>query len=190
MHIPFPVLAFRSCLQALICPLNPCFRIFLGYTSNLVRGSTQKWHEETLWKDEVGSISTFLPSLSTQTSAGTREHIRYLVQNRMVDAVVTTAGGIEEDFIKCLAPTYVGDFALKGKEMVCLIWKTTMAVGVLGDLCPGLRRLHCPNQHKCGPILIIFCLGSGAELRMQGLNRIGNMLVPNSNYVKFEEWIM
>jgi len=25
---------------------------------------------------------------------------------------------------------------------------------------------------------------------MQGLNRIGNMLVPNSNYVKFEEWIM
>ena len=31
---------------------------------------------------------------------------------------------------------------------------------------------------------------AGAELRMQGLNRIGNMLVPNSNYVKFEEWIM
>ena len=27
---------------------------------------------------------------------------------------MTTAGGIEEDFIKCLADTYVGDFALKG----------------------------------------------------------------------------
>jgi deoxyhypusine synthase len=24
----------------------------------------------------------------------------------------------------------------------------------------------------------------------QGLNRIGNMLVPNSNYCKFEDWIM
>ena len=30
----------------------------------------------------------------------------------------------------------------------------------------------------------------GAELRKQGLNRIGNMLVPNSNYCKFEDWIM
>lgn len=30
----------------------------------------------------------------------------------------------------------------------------------------------------------------GAELRRQGLNRVGNMLVPNSNYCKFEDWIM
>ncbi len=25
---------------------------------------------------------------------------------------------------------------------------------------------------------------------MKGLNRVGNMLVPNSNYCKFEEWIV
>lgn len=25
---------------------------------------------------------------------------------------------------------------------------------------------------------------------MKGLNRIGNMLVPNSNYCKFEDWVM
>ena len=25
---------------------------------------------------------------------------------------------------------------------------------------------------------------------LQGLNRIGNMLVPNENYCKFEEWLM
>lgn len=31
---------------------------------------------------------------------------------------------------------------------------------------------------------------AGAELRMKGLNRIGNMLVPNSNYCKFEDWII
>jgi deoxyhypusine synthase len=35
----------------------------------------------------------------------------------MVDVVVTTAGGVEEDFIKCLAPTYMGDFALEGKAL-------------------------------------------------------------------------
>jgi deoxyhypusine synthase len=32
----------------------------------------------------------------------------------MVDVIVTTAGGIEEDFIKCMGHTYMGDFALKG----------------------------------------------------------------------------
>lgn len=60
-----------------------------------------------------------------------------------VDVLVTTAGGIEEDFIKCLAPTYIGDFRLPG-----------------------------------------------SKLRSQGLNRIGNLIAPNSNYVKFEEWVM
>lgn len=57
--------------------------------------------------------------------------------------VVTTAGGIEEDLIKCLAPTFKGDFYL-----------------------------------------------SGAHLRSKGLNRIGNLLVPNDNYCKFEDWII
>ncbi|XP_028950729.2 deoxyhypusine synthase isoform X2 [Malus domestica] len=61
----------------------------------------------------------------------------------MVDVVVSTAGGIEEDLIKCLAPTYRGDFSLPG-----------------------------------------------AHLRSKGLNRIGNLLVPNGNYCKFEDWII
>ncbi|KAF0911419.1 hypothetical protein E2562_008294 [Oryza meyeriana var. granulata] len=65
------------------------------------------------------------------------------VVNQMVDVIVTTAGGIEEDIIKCLAPTYRGDFSL-----------------------PGML------------------------LRSKGLNRIGNLLVPNDNYCKFENWIM
>ena len=30
----------------------------------------------------------------------------------------------------------------------------------------------------------------GAELRKNGMNRIGNMVVPNDNYCKFEEWLM
>lgn len=30
----------------------------------------------------------------------------------------------------------------------------------------------------------------GRDLRAQGLNRVGNMLVPNSNYCAFEDWIM
>jgi len=61
----------------------------------------------------------------------------------MVDVVVASAGGVEEDLIKCLAPTYVGDFELAGRD-----------------------------------------------LRQRGLNRIGNLLVPNDNYCKFEDWII
>ena len=68
--------------------------------------------------------------------------IRFLVQNKMVDVICTTTGGIEEDIIKCFEPTYMGDFKL-----------------------------------------------SGADLRRKGLNRIGNLLMPNSNYCKFEEWM-
>jgi deoxyhypusine synthase len=55
---------------------------------------------------------------------------------------VTTCGGIEEDFMKCLAPTFVGDFRLNGEV-----------------------------------------------LRKKGLNRIGNLLVPNNNYCAFEDWV-
>ena len=55
---------------------------------------------------------------------------------------MTTAGGIEEDIIKCLAPTYLGDFSMPGKE-----------------------------------------------LREGGLNRIGNLVVPNDNYCSFEDWL-
>ena len=60
-----------------------------------------------------------------------------------VDCIATTAGGIEEDLMKCMAPSYLGDFSLRG-----------------------------------------------AELRKKGINRIGNLIVPNNNYCKFEEWIL
>jgi deoxyhypusine synthase len=30
----------------------------------------------------------------------------------------------------------------------------------------------------------------GAELRAKGLNRIGNLLVPNANYCAFEDWVV
>lgn len=60
-----------------------------------------------------------------------------------MDCIVTTAGGVEEDLIKCLAPTFIGSFELDGKT-----------------------------------------------LREKGINRIGNLLVPNDNYCKFENWVL
>jgi len=84
----------------------------------------------------------FLGYTSNLVSSGLRENIRFLVQHRMVHVLVSTAGGIEEDLIKCMAPTHMGEFTLDGKD-----------------------------------------------LRAQGLNRIGNLLVPNKNYCLFEDWL-
>ncbi|XP_014778173.1 deoxyhypusine synthase [Octopus bimaculoides] len=92
---------------------------------------------------EKSNCTIFLAFTSNMISSGVRDSIRYLVQHNMVDCLVTSAGGIEEDFIKCLAPTYIGDFKLDGKK-----------------------------------------------LRLSGINRIGNLLVSNNNYCKFETWLM
>ncbi|KAJ7529278.1 hypothetical protein O6H91_15G044100 [Diphasiastrum complanatum] len=99
--------------------------------------------EKSLEYRETSKCKIFLGFTSNLISSGVRETIRFLVEHRMVDVLVTTAGGIEEDLIKCLCPTYLGDFNL-----------------------PGVK------------------------LRSKGLNRIGNLLVPNENYCKFEDWII
>mmetsp|Transcript_24959 Transcript_24959/g.48690 ORF Transcript_24959/g.48690 Transcript_24959/m.48690 type:complete len:391 (+) Transcript_24959:161-1333(+) len=84
----------------------------------------------------------WLSYTSNLISSGLRESIRFLAQHSMVQVMISTAGGIEEDLIKCMAPTHLGDFDLDGL---------------------GLRR--------------------------KGINRIGNLLAPNDNYCKFEDWI-
>ncbi|XP_075249018.1 deoxyhypusine synthase-like [Convolutriloba macropyga] len=67
------------------------------------------------WKPTPCTI--FLSYTSNIVTAGTREIIRYLVQHKMVDCLVSTGGGIEEDFMKCMAPLVVGEFTLKGSEL-------------------------------------------------------------------------
>lgn len=86
--------------------------------------------------------SIFLGYTSNLISSGLREVILHLVKHNHVAAVVTTAGGIEEDFIKCLGKTYLADFNM-----------------------------------------------DGADLRKKGMNRIGNLIIPNDNYCKFEDWL-
>jgi len=85
----------------------------------------------------------FYSFTSNLISSGARDTIHYLCKHNMVDVVITTAGGIEEDFIKVLADTYMGSFSLDGKK-----------------------------------------------LRENGMNRIANLIVPNDNYCKFENWIL
>ena len=85
----------------------------------------------------------YLGYTSNMVTSGLRDIFRYLVQHKMVDLIVTTAGGIEEDFIKCFKDFKIADFNLKG-----------------------------------------------SELRDKGLNRTGNMIVPNNRYTTFENWLL
>jgi deoxyhypusine synthase len=92
---------------------------------------------------EAERCRIFLGYTSNLVSSGLRETIRFLAQHKLIDVIVSTAGGVEEDLIKCLGSTIVGDFRLDGKA-----------------------------------------------LRKQGMNRIGNLLVPNDNYCRFEDWVI
>ena len=82
----------------------------------------------------------FLAYTSNIISSGLREVIAYLAKNNFVNAITTTAGGVEEDIIKTKNPFVLGEYDL-----------------------------------------------SGEELREKGINRIGNILVPNKCYIDFEK---
>jgi deoxyhypusine synthase len=84
----------------------------------------------------------YLGYTSNMVTSGLRDVFRYLAQHKLVDVMVTTAGGVEEDIIKCIQPFILGRFDAPGKE-----------------------------------------------LREKGINRTGNIFVPNSRYCKFEDWL-
>lgn len=62
-------------------------------------------------------VTIFLSYTSNQVSSGNREIIKYLVKNKKVQVLVTSAGGIEEDIIKCLKPFVLGQFDVPGKML-------------------------------------------------------------------------
>jgi len=87
-------------------------------------------------------VTIYLGYTSNLVTSGLREIFRYLAEHKKVDVIVTTAGGIEEDFIKCFGSFKLGKFS-----------------------------------------------ESGELLREKGINRTGNIFVPNSRYCKFEEFV-
>ena len=101
---------------------------------------SKKMFGEKMEKPE--DITIFLGYTSNMISSGVREAILWLVKNKLVDCIVTTAGGVEEDIIKCIKPFVLGDFRAKG-----------------------------------------------AALRNRGINRIGNIFVPNDRYCDFEDFM-
>ena len=63
------------------------------------------------------SATIFLGYTSNMVSSGNREIIRWLVEHKKVNVLVKTAGGIEEDIIKCLGDFVLGDFRASGSAL-------------------------------------------------------------------------
>lgn len=114
-----------------------------GLQATQVGRARELFHEILKRRREKKGQKIFLSYTSNLISCGLREAFVYLAKERLIDGVVSTAGGIEEDVIKCLGDTYMGHFNL-----------------------------------------------SGTNLRKKGLNRIGNLLVPNDHYCAFEDFFM
>jgi len=72
---------------------------------------------EIIKKMRKDKAHIFLGFSSNIVSSGLRETIRYLAEHKLVDVIVTTAGGIEEDFIKCLGDFKLGSFSASGAEL-------------------------------------------------------------------------
>ncbi|ROT43305.1 deoxyhypusine synthase [Sodiomyces alkalinus F11] len=117
----------------------------MGFQASSLSEAIRIINDMRTWRDpETGDKTTiFLGYTSNLISSGMRGVFRWLVKHKHISCIVTTAGGVEEDFIKCLGDTYMSSFATPG-----------------------------------------------ADLRKKGLNRIGNLVVPNSNYRAFEDWVV
>ncbi len=59
----------------------------------------------------------FLGFTSNMISSGVREAIAYLAKHKHVHIMVTAAGGVEEDVIKCLKPFVLGSFEAPGEQL-------------------------------------------------------------------------
>ena len=116
----------------------------IGFQATHLGKAVDIWKKiESIRKSGDNEITVFMGYTSNIVSSGLREIIAHLAKHKKMDVIVTTAGGVEEDFIKCLKPFVIGDWDLKG-----------------------------------------------AYLREKGINRIGNILVPNDRYVEFEKYMM
>lgn len=72
---------------------------------------------ETMRRMRKDKAFIFLSCTSNMISSGLRETIKFLAKNKHIHFIVTSAGGVEEDIIKCLKPFHLGTFDIKGKAL-------------------------------------------------------------------------
>jgi deoxyhypusine synthase len=82
-------------------------------------------------------IKIYLSFTGNMISSGNREIIKFLVKNSLIDAIVTTAAGVEEDIIKTIKPFHLGTFDVKGEVLL------NECIGRIGNIfVPADRYLY------------------------------------------------
>ncbi|CAK68676.1 unnamed protein product (macronuclear) [Paramecium tetraurelia] len=107
-------------------------------------------------QDPNTRCTIFLGYTSNMVSSGNREIIRYLAQHKMIDAIVTTAGAIEEDLMKCLSTFHKGDWQANDKEIrlkaICRIGNIYVPAANYGKLedwlLPVFQEMYKEQKEK------------------------------------------
>jgi deoxyhypusine synthase len=115
-------------------------KFFDAYFHTGIQASNLARAKEVITLMRKKKAKIFLTFTSNMVSSGVREAICFLVKHKLVDALISTAGAIEEDFIKAYKHFVLGTFDVPGK--------------MLFD---------------------------------SGINRTGNIFVPNDRYTIFEQ---
>ena len=118
-------------------------KILESYTTTGFQASNLSQAIAIINKMRKEHCTIYLGYTSNMVTSGLRDIFRYLTEHKMIDIIVTTAGGVEEDIIKCINPFILGRFDADGRE-----------------------------------------------LRERGINRTGNIFVPNSRYCAFEQFLL
>ncbi|RME53693.1 deoxyhypusine synthase [Candidatus Woesearchaeota archaeon] len=72
---------------------------------------------EVVRKMKRARARVFFGFTSNMITSGVREAVTYLCKKKLVDVVVATAGGVEEDLIKVFKPFVLGHFDVPGKQL-------------------------------------------------------------------------
>jgi len=81
-----------------------------------------------------GKLKIWMSFTGNMISSGNREIIAFLVKNKLVDGIVTTAASIEEDVIKCIKPFHLGTFDIKGEFLL------EESIGRIGNILAPMDR--------------------------------------------------
>ena len=81
-----------------------------------------------------GKLSIWMSFTGNMISSGNREIIAYLVKNRLIDGITTTAASLEEDVIKCIKPFHLGAFDIKGEFLL------DESIGRIGNILAPMDR--------------------------------------------------
>jgi len=98
----------------------------LGMAFNILSRMIEekKNHKLSIWMSFTGNM----------ISSGNREIIAYLVKNKLIDGITTTAASLEEDVIKCIKPFHLGAFDIKGEFLL------DESIGRIGNILAPMDR--------------------------------------------------